>query len=412
MKFYLVIVMNVVILTEVLSPYISGISTYAEVLRKGLESRGHKVVVVTSSLHTAQASIKRGIIRCPAKRSLNKYGYECKDINDVHVIRFLRKFEPDIIHILTDTKIGYMGISLADRFHCPMVFSVIDNFADRFSDKSKLVWKIKTFFEKRHFCDMLDNAQAVTSSNKRAALFIRNAGRKKKVLLTPVATDKKRFDYKRTNRAAKLKIRKKLGIPKTATVAVFAGDLTVAKNIEFMLKVFRRRLKYEDNIHLLIVGGGTESEYLRMHCNKNHLNDRVHFAGVLAHSIMPEVLSACDIYVCSADDGLLSMSFAEAMACGLPVLVKEDKEKYVYSMIKHGVNGFVYKDDASFTKYLKKLSYFDEAEKEKLRYIVRHSLKNLNCTYMAKCMEKVYLQAKDAHHPKETLVGFDDEDLM
>ncbi len=402
--------MNVVIFTEVLSPYISGIATYAEVLRKGLESRGHKVLTVTSSLHTTEASIRRGVIRCPAKRSGNKFGCECKDINDVHVIRFVRKFEPDIIHILTDTKIGYMGIALADRFHCPVVFSVTDNYLDRFSDRSKLIWKIKTFFEKIHFCDMLDNAQAITSSNKRAALFIRHAGRKRKVMLTPVATDKKRFDYKKTSHAAKLKIRRKLDIPDAATVAVFAGDLTVAKNIEFLLNVFKRRLRPEDNIHLLIVGGGTESNYLRTHCNKLRLNDRVHFAGVLAHSLMPEILSSCDIYVCSADDGLLSMSFAEAMACGLPVLVKEDKEKYVYSMIKNNVNGFVYKDERSFTRYLKQLSVFGPEKMDKLKYIVRHSLNNMNCTYMARCMEKVYQSAQDSYHPKETLKGLDDDD--
>lgn len=395
--------MNVAIFTEVLSPFISGISTYAEVLRKGLENRGHKVLIVTSSIHTTQPSIKRGVIRCPAKRSGNKFGYECKNINDVHVTRFVRNFQPDIIHILTDTQIGYMGLALADRLRCPVVFSVNDYFGDRFSDKSYLVWKIKTFFEKRHFCDMIDNAQVITSSNKRAALFVRMAGRKRKVLLTPVATDKKRFDYQKINHQAKMKIRQKLGLPKNATVAVFAGDLTIAKNLEFLLNIFKRRLRYEDNIHLLIVGGGTETVHLKSLCAKKHLNDRVHFAGVLAHSIMPEVLSSCDIYVCSAEDGLLSMSFAEAMACGLPVLVKEDKEKYVYSMIKDGVNGFVYKDEKEFVRYMKTLSFFEPEKRRKLKYIVRHSLKNINCTYMAKCMEKVYDNAQKAFNINVTI---------
>lgn len=395
--------MNVVIFTEVLAPHVSGVSTYAEVLKKGLENIGHRVLIVTSSIHVQDASIRRGVIRCPAKTCGNKYGFECKNINDRRVIKFIGNFKPDVIHILTDTKLGYMGISIADRFRCPVVFSVIDNYNDRFSDRSYFVWKIKTFFEKNHFCDMIDNAQVITSTNKRAALFIRNAGRKRKVLLTPVATDKKIFDYNTISDSARMKMRKLCRIPKNATVAVFAGDLTIAKNLEFIINIFKRRLKYEDNIHLLIIGGGTETAYLKKHCNKFHLNDRVHFVGVRAHDIMPEMLAACDVYVSSAEDGLLSMSFAEAMACGLPVLVKEDKEKYVYTMIKNRKNGLVYKDEKEFVKYLKEISYLHNEKKEALRYMVRHSLKNMDCTYMAKCMEKVYVNSQKAMNIKVTI---------
>ena len=388
--------MNVAIFTEVLPPYVSGVSTYANVLKKGLESRGHRVILVTSALNKEQASIKRGIVRCPAKRSGNKFGYECRNIHDEHVIRFMDKFRPDIVHILTDTKIGYMGLYIADRLQCPVVFSVTDNYADRFASKNPIVWRIKTFFEKRHFCDMIDNAQVITSTNKRAALFIRSVGRRRKVLLTPVATDKRRFDYNNSNNEANMKIRRKLGIPRSATVAVFAGDLSLAKRLDSIINTFKRRLKYDDNIHFLMVGGGTETAYLKSLCAKYHLNDRVHFAGVLSNSLMPEIYSACDIYVSAAEDGLMSMSFAEAMACGLPVLVKEDEEKYVYSMIKDGVNGFAYKSEKDFVRYLKKLSYFENDEREKLKYIVRNSLKGINSTHMAKCMEKVYANARKA----------------
>ena len=66
---------------------------------------------------------------------------------------------------------------------------------------------------------------------------------------------------------------------------------------------------------------------------------------------MPEIFSACDIYLSSAEDGLLSMSFAEAMACGLPVLLREDKEKHVYDMFRDGVNGFAYKNEAAVLQY-------------------------------------------------------------
>ena len=395
--------MNVAIFTEVLSPHISGISTYAQVLKKGLEGRGHKVLIVTSSVHTEQASVRRGVIRCPARKCRNKYGYECRNINDVHVVKFLERFRPDIIHILTDTKIGYMGISIADRLRCPVVFSVLDNYADRFANRHPILWRIKTFFERRHFCDMIDNAQAVTSTNKRAAVFLRSAGRKRKVLLTPVATDKKRFNYNNSNYSAVIKMRKKLCIPKNATVAVFAGDLSLAKRLDHIINTFKRRLKYEDNIHFLIVGDGTETAYLKKLCVRYHLLDRIHFAGTLANSIMPEVFSACDIYISAAEDGLMSMSFAEAMACGLPVMVKEDEEKYVYSMIRDGVNGFAYKNEKEFVRYLKQLSYFDREKREKMKYIVRHSLKGLNCIYMAKCMEKVYANAQKAFNDHVTI---------
>ena len=77
-------------------------------------------------------------------------------------------------------------------------------------------------------------------------------------------------------------------------------------------------------------------------------------------------------------------------------IFKEDEEKYVYSMIKDGVNGFAYKSEKDFVRYLKKLSYFENDEREKLKYIVRNSLKGINSTHMAKCMEKVYANARKA----------------
>ena len=383
--------MRILIFTEVLAPYVSGISSYVDVLKNGLEELSHQVLIVTSSPRIKEASYKNGIIRCPARLANNKYGYECKSYNDPKIISFISSFKPDVVHIHTDTRIGYMGLLVADKTNSPVVFTIHDYFMDRFAaDNSKLLWNVKTYFEKQHFRDMLDNADVVTSSCSRAAIFIQKADRKKKVFLIRSNTDTERFDYNNSTKVSIGKMRQKLGLSPDATVAVFAGKLTVEKNLEFVLSAFATHLKKSDNIQLLIVGDGTETDYLKSLCVKLKISDMVIFAGSVANTIMPDVYSACDIYVCSSDDGLVSMSFLEAMGCGLPVLVKEDKEKIVNKMIKHGTNGFVFSKKSEFVKYLKTLSMMNDNDRKRIRQIVRDSLVTTDNNTMAEQYVKAY----------------------
>ena len=393
--------MRILIFTEVLAPYVSGISSYVDVLKKGLESLSHQVVIVTSSPHIQDATYKNGIIRCPARKAGNKYGYECKNYNDPKIISFISSFNPDIVHIHTDTRIGYMGLIVADKSSVPVVFTIHDYFMDRYAaDRSKMVWNVKTYFEKQHFRDMLDNADVITSSCSRADIFVQKADRKRKVMLIRSNTDTSRFDYRNATKASIRKMRVKLGLSAKATVAVFAGQLTVEKNLEFILTAFSQHIKKQDNIQLLIVGDGTETDYLKSLCKILKIDDMVFFAGAVANNIMPDIYSACDIYVCSAEDGLMSMSFVEAMACGLPILVKEDKEGIVNKTIKSGVNGFVFNKKSEFAKYLKTLSVLDEAKRRRIKQIVRDSLVTEDDTSMAEQYEKAYAIAMQKYKNK------------
>ena len=383
--------MRILIFTEVMAPYVSGISSYVDVLKQGLESLFHQVVIVTSSPHIQDATYKNGVIRCPAKKTNNKYGYECRSYNDPKIISFIASFQPDVVHIHTDTKIGYMGLIVADKTNAPVVFTIHDYFMDRnAADKSKMVWNVKTYFEKQHFRDMLDNADVVTSSCSRASIFVQKADRKRKVMLIRSNTDMERFDYHNATKTSIRKMRTRLGLSQRATVAVFAGKLTVEKNLEFMLTAFSQHIKKTDNIQLLIVGDGTETEYLQRLCKVLKIEDMVFFAGSVANTIMPDIYSACDIYVCSAEDSLVSMSFVEAIACGLPVLVKEDKEKIVHKTVKNGVNGFVFNKKAEFAGYLKTLAKLDEKKRRRIRQIVRDSLVTSDNTGMAKQYVRAY----------------------
>lgn len=305
-------------------------------------------------------------------------------------MNFLCDFKPDVVHIHTDTKIGYMGLEVGDIAKAKIVYTIHDYFLDRFANENKFVWMIKTMFEKRHFIDMLDTADEVTSSCIRADIFIKRVKRKNKVQIVPCGVDKKIFDYKRFNNQDVKNIRKKYNLSSTSTVAVFAGSLSIEKNLEFVLSSFSNYIEKNDDIQFLIVGDGTETEYLKNLCKKLSIEDMVSFAGTVPNANMPEIYSACDMYVCSYDDGLMSMSFGEAMSCGLPVLIKEDREKIVYEMIQDGVNGFVYKSEEEFANYLKMFSNLNPSKISRIKSVVRNTIPQDSCTEMAKKYIDIY----------------------
>jgi len=382
--------MRILIFTEVFTPNVCGVSSYVEVLKKGLENLSHTVLIVTSSTNVEKAYYNKGVIICPAKKVNNKYGHECKKIDDPNVLKFLCNFKPDVVHIHTDTKIGYMGLEVGDIAKARIVYTIHDYFLDRFANENKFLWIIKTIFEKKHFIDMLDTTDAVTSSCIRADIFIKRVKRKNPVYVVPCGVDNELFDYRKFDEQNIQNIRKKYNLSLTSTVAVFAGSLSVEKNIEFALSSFSKYIKEDDKIQLLIVGDGTETEYLKNICKKLNIENMIFFAGTVPNVNMPEIYSACDMYVCSYDDGLMSMSFGEAMSCGLPVLIKEDKEKIVYEMIQDGVNGFVYKTEEEFANYLKIFSTLEPKKIKKIKSIVRNTISTDSCTEMAKKYVNIY----------------------
>ena len=385
--------MRVLIFSEVFTPHISGVASYVDVLKKDLVQLGNKVMIVTSSptIKDVFYSQMECNLYCPAKKADNKYGFECVNIKNPNLIDLIMDFHPDVVHIHTDTKIGYLGLTIADKCSVPVVFTIHDYFMDRYAaDSSRMLWEIKTRKEKAHFCDMLDNADVVTSSCSRAALFVQKAERKRRILVVRSHTDTHEFDYHSTTDAAIRKLRVQFGLSPDATVAVFAGQLTIEKNLEFVLTAFARYIKPEDHIQLLLVGDGTETDYLHRLCHTLKLEDRVFFTGSVANNQMPAIYASCDVYVCSAEDSLMSMSFVEAMACGLPVLVKEDKEMIVHKTITHGVNGFVYKRKLGFAEYLKRFSRLNEEERSRIREAVRHSIVTMDTDNMGQQYLKVY----------------------
>lgn len=393
--------MRIAIFSEIFTPYISGISSYIEILKKGLIDLGHEVLIVTSNPRIKKLTFKNNILRCPAKKSSNQFGMACKNINERHAVKIVLDFKPDIIHIHTDTPIGEMGYLIADKLNIPSVFTIHDFYLERFvSEKNFLKKKFLEFRAKRKFRDAIDNTTVLSSSCMRAAEYVEAADRKRRIYLVPINTDKIQFDYRLVPNITIEKIRERMRIPKEKTIAVFAGRIEPDKNLKSLLQEWAQYILEEDNLHLVIVGKGSEIPNLQRLVRKYKIGHMVTFTGEIAHSYMPQFFSACDVYVSGDDGGLSSMAVQEAMACGLPAVLRFNK--YNQEIVHQKITGFLYQSPQEFGEIMRMLASSDQGQKAILRSLVRrNACQDIPNYHLARYTEKVYKAARDKFYYKK-----------
>jgi glycosyltransferase involved in cell wall biosynthesis len=108
---------------------------------------------------------------------------------------------------------------------------------------------------------------------------------------------------------------------------------TLIKSIPFVLKKFYRT-------KFIVIGRGSEEEKLKMLAKSLGVENNLLFLGFISNDDLYKYLRIADIYVStSLSDAGISASTAEAMACGLPVIITNTGENQKW--VKNGESGFL-----------------------------------------------------------------------
>jgi UDP-glucose:(heptosyl)LPS alpha-1,3-glucosyltransferase len=130
---------------------------------------------------------------------------------------------------------------------------------------------------------------------------------------------------------AKSALRRELGLPEKAFIAVFMGGDWDRKGLADVIRAVAKL----PEARLVIVGRGHPAAFEKIAADEK-ASDRVQFVGLQAN---PErYLAAGDAFVCPSRYETFSMSGLEAAACGLPMLVV--RTNGLEDFVEHGVNGF------------------------------------------------------------------------
>jgi len=354
--------MRIGLFTDAYYPIISGVSISVATLSRELKKMGHEVIIITNGHDLATHSeeiVRFEGAKIPMKglREFRIGKVTNKKINAIGTLNL------DIIHCHTEFSMGRLGRKAAKRFNLPVVHTYHTMYEDYVHFVSKVFKSPLMFLSKWYSKKFADSADEVIFPTMKVKRAFDSYGYQKAshIIPTGIYLDRFRKDNYKANYY--LEIREELGIKKDDFVLLFLGRMSSEKSIEPLIRKFYEISKSKDDVKLLLVGGGPDLNYFKDLAIELGIRDKIIYTGMVMPYEVARYYHIADLFVNFSVTETQGLTYIEALASGVPLLVKYDDN--LEGVIKEGENGFSFLDDARFIPLFNKL-YDDKALFQKL----------------------------------------------
>ena len=365
--------MKIAILSSVYLPAINGVVRSIEANRGALEKLGHEVYVIAPK-HRGYKDKEERIKRFPVSVRIKK---------DYHLyLPFSRKIgrilkESDVIHVQHPFLEAITALYRKRLYKKPVIFTYHSKY-DEYS-KSYIPYIGKnSYFRKAlrvtvdRFCNSCNYVIAPSEGIKEMLL---QRGIKTPIAVVPTGIELSRF------KADKNKIRRKYNIK--GILLLYLGRIAKDKNIDALLNVYEVISKKKKNVNLMIVGEIKDKRIIKK--AKNLKN--VIFTGVISPGEVPEYYAAADLFVSASQIETQGITYAEAMASGLPIVAMGCWGSR--DAVNEGKNGFITDSQEGFAEKIILLSkdrklrkkFSRESKRIAKRFDVKNTSRKLIAVY-------------------------------
>ena len=377
--------MRIGIFTETYTPYISGLVTSEVMLKKALEKKGHEVYVVTANLENFhyEYNEEERILKIPGIPT-GIYDSRLTSIYPIKAINIIRSWNLDVIHSQTEFAIGTFARLFAKQYTIPIVHTYHTIYEDythylRIPGNKRLKGVVRSF--SRHCCNNADVVIVPTDKVKKI-LAEYHVDKEIKVIPTGINLNKfMKFNKLNTN-----KIKKDLGLL-DKHVLIYIGRISEEKNIEEVMDNFLEVQKIDDKAALVIVGDGPEMDSLKRYKESLGLRENVIFTGMVPWDSIEDYYGIGDIFVSASTSETQGLTYAEALASSLPLLVRKDP--CLNNILLEKVNGVAYENQSQFLEGYKYL--INAMKSSEFKNKIRNSIEFLKGEKFAIDVEKVYM---------------------
>jgi glycosyltransferase involved in cell wall biosynthesis len=250
----------------------------------------------------------------------------------------LDRFKPDLIHITGPSEVGMLGAALSHHLDLPLAASWHTNVHEYLARRSdwlcKLLPKPQSDAAEQTIEDLTmalaakfySIAKILFAPNRELCSLLERATNRPCHLM-PRGVDSELFNPARRNRADEDR----------EFVLGFVGRLSIEKNVTLLAQVQRELEQMGiSNFRFLIIGHGTDTEWLRDHM------PRAQLPGVLRGETLAEAYANMDLFVFPSHTDTFGNVVLEAFASGVPAIVTPDGGPA--SIVRDGITGRIVPD--------------------------------------------------------------------
>jgi glycosyltransferase involved in cell wall biosynthesis len=314
---------RLLIVTHTFLPHVGGIERVVYEQGKRLMRHGFKVTVLTSRMNTADNYVVDDI-RVHCYNSLNQaFGlgipYPIPKINSFKP--FLKRVnEADLVHVHGHPYLSSLyAAKLAKHIGKPVVVTQHNTFIEYESGFWDQVEWLNDATVGKQVLKSADKIITVSNATKRYVLSLGAKPEKTSVLHNGVDID--RF---KPSTQARATIRRKLNIPRDATVILTVRRLVYKNGVDTLLESAQIAAKQNPKIVFLAVGKGPDLEPVQTRIRQLEITNNFKLAGFVPDAELPAFYNAADLFVLPSKSGEgLPLVALEAMSTGLPVIATD-----------------------------------------------------------------------------------------
>ncbi len=303
--------MKIALFTDTYLPTVNGVARTLGRLVGHALARGHEVAIVSTNVSRDPAPGTVFHHQLPGIPLPMYPELQVARLLDRKGKRLLADFRPELVHVATESTVGWSGRGWARRNGVPLVSSFHTDFPAYlagygFGGLEKPIWRgLRAFHSaaKITFCP-----SAATRDQLRSRGFTHDV----RIWSRGVDTDQFSPVWRREA------VRRQMA-PEAERILLYAGRLAPEKRLDVLMNAFPAvREALGPGVHLVLVGDGPWMEQLQA-----KQMEGVHFLGYRTGQALSDAYASADLFVFPSDTETFGNVVTEALASGLPVVAPE-----------------------------------------------------------------------------------------